>query len=845
VRLSRVFLFIFIVLLITSPLAFAFIEGGRDRVSSVLPAEPSTESVKALPNHQGMSRVVAVEAAPLPTPQTPPGAPFPRLSAFTWGGGVADYYAHFDLLDWSNNNPADALAIKAINPDIKIVVTRDINSGLGLKDDKYPDAWKTRSSTGEFCTVYGGMAYYADYTNFAPRLAEYGNKRFNEFVADYYLDLVDLSVFDGVATDGLWENYWGEAPCNSDIDLDRNGINDYNEHGRGWVSARIEDGAVTTVENIRSAIGDGKLLIVNSGGPHLYGMQSTNGFIHEHFTGVYGFDWFKNRYDTFIEGSATPSMPIVNADTIDGSPVAVEKNDLQRMRYGLGFALLTGAYFDFTDYGRAGEHYWLRYYDEFDVDLGYPTGPAQKIPSGAWIRFFDNGMIIINGSDLLPVTVTIDEIKDLPGYNPGHEGKYWRLLGGQDLSINGSQAVNNGKPFDEANPILLSLRQSDPTQSDAILLTRDPQVVVSDIVIDNADSGTSPGSASPGDQRVAEMPGFLQATDCNDGDSYYTVRCAVYQDPNTSPPDTTYLSPPFAWAEGGSDAHASFTPSIGVPGRYEVFEWHGTLAQGQPASNARLVLEHAFGTTEITIDQSHDAGRWNSLGVFPFNAGTQGKIALSAQDAQGTVLADAFKWVYRGATEQPTFTDVPLDHWAYDYIETLYQGGYIAGCNSEPLMYCPEDSMTRAESAVFVERGLHGANFIPPVPTKLLFEDVPLGEWFAKWATALYEDGYTAGCGTDPLRYCPLQQHTIAEGAVFYLRMMYGRDYTPPPEVGIFSDVPLEAWYAPWIEAAYAEGLIIPCQAEPNLSACPLDPLTRAMGAFMMVQAKGLTSPPQ
>jgi hypothetical protein len=191
----------------------------------------------------------------------------------------------------------------------------------------------------------------------------------------------------------------------------------------------------------------------------------------------------------------------------------------------------------------------------------------------------------------------------------------------------------------------------------------------------------------------------------------------------------------------------------------------------------------------------------------------------------------------------PTFTDVPFDHWAHETIELLYQEGYIAGCSLDPLMYCPDLAMTRAESAVFVERGIHGAETLPDQPAEQIFADVPLAEWFAKWSTALWNDGYTAGCGTDPLIYCPLQGHTRAEGSVFFLRMMHGADYIPPEPVGLFADVPIEAWYADWVEAAYNEGIITVCQTEPELLFCPEDPLDRATAAYMMVQAKGLKIP--
>ena len=189
---------------------------------------------------------------------------------------------------------------------------------------------------------------------------------------------------------------------------------------------------------------------------------------------------------------------------------------------------------------------------------------------------------------------------------------------------------------------------------------------------------------------------------------------------------------------------------------------------------------------------------------------------------------------------QPTFVDVPFDHWAHDEIDMLYQEGYVAGCSTDPLMYCPEQIMTRAESAVFVDRGNHGAEFNPPDPTEVIFADVTLDAWYADWIHQLWDDGYTSGCGTEPLIYCPEQGHTRTEGCVFFLRMMHGVDYVPPDPQGIFVDVPLDWWGAKWIEAAYSAGLIPACETDPEPKFCPDDPLDRAMGATMMVQAKGL-----
>jgi hypothetical protein len=195
-----------------------------------------------------------------------------------------------------------------------------------------------------------------------------------------------------------------------------------------------------------------------------------------------------------------------------------------------------------------------------------------------------------------------------------------------------------------------------------------------------------------------------------------------------------------------------------------------------------------------------------------------------------------------GNQPTPTFTDVPFDHWAYDYIEALYQAGYTTGCSTSPLAYCPERILDRAEGAVFTVRSVNGIDFIPPQPTEQVFADTLLTDWPVDWITQLWEDGYTEGCGTDPLIFCPWQDYNNAEGAVFALRMKFGIDYVPPDPVGIFSDVSTEDWFIEWAEAAYNEGLTPACQENP-LQFCPFDSLDRAMVAYMTVQAKGLQMP--
>ncbi len=227
------------------------------------------------------------------------------------------------------------------------------------------------------------------------------------------------------------------------------------------------------------------------------------------------------------------------------------------------------------------------------------------------------------------------------------------------------------------------------------------------------------------------------------------------------------------------------------------------------------------------------------------NAYHSGKYFVSSDEEDWNEVARPTLDVIWGDPEATgTFADVPLSHWAYDYIETLYSGGYVAGCSSDPLLYCPDRILSRAESSVFIMRGEYGTIPDPPYPSPgtPTFGDVDPGYWGYGWIESLWMDGFTSGCSTDPLLYCPLREHSRAEGSVFFLRIKNGVQYQPSEPVGLFADVDLDAWYAGWVEAAYNEGILPECGTDP-LIFCPEDALDRSWAAYMMVQAKGLALP--
>jgi hypothetical protein len=166
----------------------------------------------------------------------------------------------------------------------------------------------------------------------------------------------------------------------------------------------------------------------------------------------------------------------------------------------------------------------------------------------------------------------------------------------------------------------------------------------------------------------------------------------------------------------------------------------------------------------------------------------------------------------------------------------LYNAGLTTGCNTNPLVYCPEQEVTRAQMAVFLIRGTHGTAFIPPAPTGI-FTDVPTTAWAANFIEQLYTDGVTTGCLLSPLSYCPEQAVTRAQMAVFLLRAEHGKLYIPPPATGVFSDVPTSYWAAAWIEQLFAEGITTGCDTGKY---CPEQSVTRAQMAAFLVRTFGL-----
>jgi hypothetical protein len=111
------------------------------------------------------------------------------------------------------------------------------------------------------------------------------------------------------------------------------------------------------------------------------------------------------------------------------------------------------------------------------------------------------------------------------------------------------------------------------------------------------------------------------------------------------------------------------------------------------------------------------------------------------------------------------FLDVAATDFGASFIEQLFADGITGGCGGGN--YCPGNSVTRDQMAVFLLRAKYGSGYAPP-PASGLFNDVDPGFWAASWIEQLAAEGITGGCGNGA--YCPGTAVSRAQMAVFLVR---------------------------------------------------------------------------
>jgi S-layer homology domain/Galactose oxidase, central domain len=178
-----------------------------------------------------------------------------------------------------------------------------------------------------------------------------------------------------------------------------------------------------------------------------------------------------------------------------------------------------------------------------------------------------------------------------------------------------------------------------------------------------------------------------------------------------------------------------------------------------------------------------------------------------------------------------SFTDVPTSNGFYKFVETILHKNVTGGCTATT--YCPANSTTRDQMAVFVLVSKEPAGFVPPpcVAGTEMFTDVPAASPFCKWIEELARRGVVGGCATG--LYCPANPATREQMAVFVLRTLDPALNPPACVTPVFADVPASSPFCKWIEELARRGVVSGCGGG---NYCPTAAVTREqMSVFLAV----------
>jgi hypothetical protein len=589
----------------------------------------------------------------------------PRIGVLQWGGGNADWLGRFQLVMTIPRDTATMAALKVAHPDAKVLWTTDWNGGGPFRrsyvgPDDLPDAWALRTSTGAKI-LYAGRAF-ADITEYCPIFTgtvqgfDVVGERYAQALARYIDQTTNWSVWDGINSDGSW----GFPGGTSDVDLDRDGVNDFDETSHGataaervaWIKTTWVAGQDAARAKLRSyfqqrfGAPDARLVTYWTVGNDQMSIDVSNGVGWENMFWNWprAFANWPSVIQAWEAAGPTPRVNFVSGDIFyDAVHAPARRKDYFRfVRWAMGIALQNDVYFMSGD---LQNHHFASYYDEYDVPLGQPRGPGHELPSGAWVRFFDHGAALVNPTNQ-PITIRDEDLQGATGYS----GPYFRFHGNQDPAWNdGTKFVSATFTSTAAHTIyddgtVDTADQGQNVGEGLLLVDQAGKNVIADIIVDNAYAGTSPGSAD------TALSGFSIDHDAlySSTNPAWTAAIRNDSDPRTA------VSAVADCTSGAATATATYHPGVHVAGSYQVFEWHGWAGDATDSraesATVPVTMTHAGGQALLSIDQTKGYGAWNSLGTYSFTADGAASIVVSNNVGMTgcKVVADAFKLVYAG-----------------------------------------------------------------------------------------------------------------------------------------------------------------------------------------------------
>jgi len=174
------------------------------------------------------------------------------------------------------------------------------------------------------------------------------------------------------------------------------------------------------------------------------------------------------------------------------------------------------------------------------------------------------------------------------------------------------------------------------------------------------------------------------------------------------------------------------------------------------------------------------------------------------------------------------FTDIS-DHWAKEYILTLYDLGVVSG--KTPEIFAPDEYITRAEFTKIAVNALHNNplinNSVAP------FADVPVNSWASPYVAYAKSSGIISGYGD---LFKPDNNISRAE-ALKVLIEAAGLDENSDTVILSYTDVFETDWFVQYVKYGLVKLIVDGYEDE---SFRPNNPITRAESAKIVVKVMEL-----
>ena len=240
------------------------------------------------------------------------------------------------------------------------------------------------------------------------------------------------------------------------------------------------------------------------------------------------------------------------------------------------------------------------------------------------------------------------------------------------------------------------------------------------ILYGNGDGTLQPAvTLSAGAANTTEPSSIAIALADFNGDSLTDIAVANYEDYNAA----------ILLGKAGTCAYSISPPA-------STFDATGGSFTLSVTSNSPGCVWSAAASPSLTLSPSSGAGSQSITVTVPPN--TTG-LALTGTIALGGQTASVGQW----ATAQ-TFNDVPITAYYFDAVNLLKAKNVTSGCGNND--YCPGENVTRAQMAIFIVRSIFGGDNFTFSPTPH-FNDVPANAFGFAWIQKMFELNITGGCG--------------------------------------------------------------------------------------------------